>query len=211
MNDTNTPKPQTEAPPAASKPSEFWTVFLLGLFLGIFGAHRFYARKFKTAIVQLLTCGGLGIWSFIDTIVILLGKFKNATGIVYQNPKPKVTWSIFAVVVILGFASAAGDKQTGYGGSGSSSGISQISESDVVGRWVGEYEGLRSMDITLLPGGSFISSAGDFAGGRHSKGTWRISNRNTVVIDYEDGGQNLLFTFKNDKLVAPNGRSLHRN
>jgi len=96
------------------------------------------------------------------------------------------------------------------GGSGSSSSSSRISESDVVGRWVGKYEGLTSMDITLMSGGSFISSAGDFAGGRHSHGTWHISNRNTVVIDFGDGGENLLFTYKNDELVAINGRTLRR-
>lgn len=118
MNESN--PPQTEAATAASKPSEFWTVFLLGLFLGVFGAHRFYARKFKTAIIQLITFGGLGIWSFVDTIIILLGKFKNDTGVVFQNPKPKVTWSIFAVVMVIAFISGANDKGGGDSGSGGS-------------------------------------------------------------------------------------------
>ena len=112
----------TESTPATastidSKASEFWTVILLGLFLGVFGAHRFYARKFKSGIVQLFTFGGLGIWSFIDVIVILLSKFKNSTGVVYRNPKPKVAWGVFAAVCILGFISAASDKQTGSGSS----------------------------------------------------------------------------------------------
>lgn len=208
----NTLQNQSDAAPATSKPSEFWTVFLLGIFLGIFGAHRFYARKFKSGAFQLLTCGGLGIWSFIDVIVILLSKFRNSTGVIYQNPKPKVAWGIFVAVCILGFISAASDKQSANGGSGSgsSSGSSQISESDVVGRWVGQYEGLTSMDITLMSGGSFISSAGDFAGGRHSSGNWHISGHNTVVIDYGDGGQNLLFSYRNGQLVAGNGRALNR-
>ena len=119
MNTTNPAQTPTESTPT-SRPSEFWTIFLLGLFLGVFGAHRFYARKFKTAILQLVTFGGLGIWSFIDVVLILLGKFKSSTGIVYRNPKPKVTWGVFAVVVILGFASAATDKSSNSSGGGRS-------------------------------------------------------------------------------------------
>lgn len=123
----NTSQNQAEATSGVSKPSEFWAVFLLSLFLGIFGVHRFYARKFKSGTIQLLTCGGLGIWSFIDVIVILLSKFKSSTGVLYQNPKPKVAWGIFAAVCILGFISAAADKQSGGGGSGGGSSSSHSS------------------------------------------------------------------------------------
>jgi TM2 domain-containing membrane protein YozV len=118
---------QTTTSSTNSKASEFWTVFLLGLFLGVFGVHRFYARKFKSGIVQLLTFGGLGIWSFIDVITILLGKFKNSAGVVFRNPKPKVAWSIFVVICLLGMISAAGNSKTdnstgsSYGSSGGSS------------------------------------------------------------------------------------------
>jgi len=51
--------------------------FLLCFFLGIFGAHRFYVGKTKSAVLQLVTLGGLGIWSFVDFVMIIIGKFKD--------------------------------------------------------------------------------------------------------------------------------------
>ena len=53
---------------------------LLCFFLGIFGAHRFYAGKTGTALLQLFTLGGLGIWAFIDMIMIIVGAFSDAEG-----------------------------------------------------------------------------------------------------------------------------------
>lgn len=38
--------------------------------LGIFGADRFYAGHLKTAIVKLITLGGLGLLSLIDLLSI---------------------------------------------------------------------------------------------------------------------------------------------
>jgi len=151
----NTSQNQTETTPAISKPSDFWTVFLLGLFLGVFGAHRFYARKFKSGVFQLLTCGGLGIWSFVDVIVILLGKFKSSTGVVYQNPKPKVAWGIFAAVCILGLISTAADKESGgdsgSGGSSSSHGSSHKSARQLIRDRVVELYGSK-VDVTIDSG-----------------------------------------------------------
>ncbi len=54
--------------------------FLLAFLLGIFGAHRFYAGKIGTGILQMFTVGGLGIWLLIDWILILCGAFKDKEG-----------------------------------------------------------------------------------------------------------------------------------
>ena len=54
--------------------------FLLAFFFGVFGAHRFYVGKIGTAIAQLFTLGGLGIWSTIDWILILCKVFTDADG-----------------------------------------------------------------------------------------------------------------------------------
>lgn len=51
---------------------------LLCFFLGNFGAHRFYVGKIGTAILMLLTFGGLGIWFIIDFIFIVCGQFKDS-------------------------------------------------------------------------------------------------------------------------------------
>ena len=55
-------------------------VFLLALVLGPFGAHRFYVGKTGTAILQILTLGGLGIWTLVDLVMIISGHFRDKEG-----------------------------------------------------------------------------------------------------------------------------------
>ena len=54
--------------------------FLLCLFFGIFGVHRYYVGKVATGLLQLLTVGGLGLWVLFDLLVILLGGFTDKEG-----------------------------------------------------------------------------------------------------------------------------------
>ena len=56
------------------------TSALLCVFLGVFGAHRFYVGKTGTGVLQLVTLGGLGIWMLVDLILILTGQFRDADG-----------------------------------------------------------------------------------------------------------------------------------
>ncbi|EKR73825.1 TM2 domain-containing protein [Leptospira noguchii] len=61
--------------------SDNWLVtFLLCLFLGVLGVHRFYTGKIGTGILMLITGGGCGIWTLIDLIMILLGNYKDSKG-----------------------------------------------------------------------------------------------------------------------------------
>ena len=53
---------------------------LLCLFAGTLGAHRFYVGKIGSGVGMLLTLGGCGIWSLIDLIMIITGKFTDAQG-----------------------------------------------------------------------------------------------------------------------------------
>ena len=61
--------------------------FLICSFLGILGIHRFYVGKTGSGIAQLLTLGGLGVWVFIDWIMIMCGSFKDSDG------KPLTEWT----------------------------------------------------------------------------------------------------------------------
>jgi len=60
-------------------------MILLCFFLGGLGVHRFYAGKVGTGILMLLTLGGLGIWTLIDFIIIVLGSFKDSDGLRIKN------------------------------------------------------------------------------------------------------------------------------
>jgi TM2 domain-containing membrane protein YozV len=68
---------------AKSKKSFVATV-LLCFFLGSFGIHRFYVGKIGTGIVMLITLGGLGIWTIIDFVVIVVSRFKDKKGLYIQ-------------------------------------------------------------------------------------------------------------------------------
>lgn len=63
------------------KSEKDWLVtLLLSLFLGTLGVHRFYVGKIGTGILELITLGGCGIWTLIDIIMIITGKFKDKDG-----------------------------------------------------------------------------------------------------------------------------------
>jgi uncharacterized RDD family membrane protein YckC len=53
-------------------------VLLLCLFLGCFGAHRFYLGKIGTGVLMFVTLGGLGLWMLVDVLVIAAGSMRDA-------------------------------------------------------------------------------------------------------------------------------------
>jgi TM2 domain-containing membrane protein YozV len=58
----------------------FVPTILLCFFLGAFGVHRFYVGKIWTGLLQLITLGGLGIWTMVDFIMVVCGKFTDGEG-----------------------------------------------------------------------------------------------------------------------------------
>lgn len=84
------------------KEKDWLTTFLLCLFLGNFGVHRFYTGKIASGIFQLLTAGGLGIWSLIDLILIADEKFKDSKGNYIKNNKKNLNVAlIFCALLVL--------------------------------------------------------------------------------------------------------------
>lgn len=55
-------------------------VLILCAAFGVFGVHRFYTGRTKTAKLMLFTIGGLGIWYVTDLIIILFGEFVDSEG-----------------------------------------------------------------------------------------------------------------------------------
>jgi hypothetical protein len=56
------------------------TALILSIFLGSLGIPRFYLGYTWQGVVQLLTLGGLGIWSLIDLIRIITGDLQPKGG-----------------------------------------------------------------------------------------------------------------------------------
>ncbi len=79
---TRTPSDVQSLPVDQLPPSEKERVVALILCwtLGIFGAHRFYVEKHGTAVIMVLTLGGLGVWTLVDFVLILLGRFRDKKG-----------------------------------------------------------------------------------------------------------------------------------
>lgn len=48
-----------------------WVAFILCLFLGVFGVHRFYEGKIGSGLIYLFTLGLCGIGVIIDLIILL--------------------------------------------------------------------------------------------------------------------------------------------
>jgi TM2 domain-containing membrane protein YozV len=67
------------------KHEKWLTLFLLSLFLGEFGADRFYVGKIGTGLLKMITLGGCLVWYVIDLILILSGKFTDSNGNVIEK------------------------------------------------------------------------------------------------------------------------------
>lgn len=56
------------------------TAMILSLLFGILGVDQFYAHHWPLAVFKLLTVGGLGVWSFVDMILWIVGGVYGTPG-----------------------------------------------------------------------------------------------------------------------------------
>lgn len=69
----------------ATSQKSWIATFLLCLFTGHLGGHRFYAGKIGTGVVWLCTMGCFGIGTIVDLITIAIGRFTDKDGGLIKN------------------------------------------------------------------------------------------------------------------------------
>ncbi|MGP9746751.1 TM2 domain-containing protein [Brachybacterium sp. AOP29-B2-41] len=112
--------PGTQAP-AQQPPKDFVVAWLLALFLGFLGVDRFYRGFVGLGVLKLITCGGAGLWTLIDLLLIVLTGGKDSTGqqLAGYEKNKKVAWIITPIVLVIGLIFGGTNLATGGGGEAS--------------------------------------------------------------------------------------------
>ncbi|HEY8364538.1 MAG TPA: TM2 domain-containing protein [Haloplasmataceae bacterium] len=55
-------------------------ILILCIFFGYLGIHRFYAGKYITGLIWLITVGLFGVGYIVDLLLIATFKFKDSKG-----------------------------------------------------------------------------------------------------------------------------------
>lgn len=72
-----TPNPTVDALGNPISPHSRAVAAVVCFFIGSLGIHRFIVGKNGTGVAMLLTLGGLGIWTLVDFVMILVGSFTD--------------------------------------------------------------------------------------------------------------------------------------
>jgi eukaryotic-like serine/threonine-protein kinase len=88
------------------------TAFVLSVFLGVFGADRFYVGDIGLGVLKLLSGGGSFVWWIVDVVLLLQGRMKDDLGREVRRRVKATTkstgfrWAVVAAaaIVIVGLA-----------------------------------------------------------------------------------------------------------
>lgn len=98
---TSTPQPQ----PASNKNGN--TEFLLCIFLGWMGAHRFYTKKYKSAVLYLLTGGAFLVGWFYDIASMVVARVDAKNGKTTPKYIPAIIAGALVVVLMIAVPSVS--------------------------------------------------------------------------------------------------------
>lgn len=66
--------------PGVFSDKSFAAAAVLSFFLGGLGVDRFYLGQNGLGVAKLLTCGGVGVWTLVDFVLILMRKVTDSQG-----------------------------------------------------------------------------------------------------------------------------------
>jgi len=67
--------------PGVFSQKEWVVALILSFVVGPLGVDRFYLGQVGLGVIKLLTCGGFGIWTLIDLILIAMNRLPDVDGL----------------------------------------------------------------------------------------------------------------------------------